>query len=66
MVGLPAFKGLRVKALVTKRVGAVTLFLPFHFCGRWGGVDLVSYTHPQGAAPIERGQIREIWGWDTA
>jgi formate dehydrogenase major subunit len=36
MKALPEFKGLRVKALVTERVGPDTVFLPFHFSGRWG------------------------------
>ena len=40
MEALPEFKGIRVKALVTERVDAETVFLPFHFSGRWGGVDL--------------------------
>ena len=47
MPALPDFKGLRVKALVTERVDHDTVFLPFHFAGRWGGVDLAPY-YPQG------------------
>ncbi|MEO7853121.1 MAG: molybdopterin-dependent oxidoreductase, partial [Rubrivivax sp.] len=31
MAAVPGFKGLRVKALVTERVNAETVFLPFHF-----------------------------------
>ena len=47
MAAVPEFKGLRVKALVTERVDAETVFLPFHFAGRWGGVDLAPY-YPAG------------------
>ncbi|MFO1216168.1 MAG: formate dehydrogenase subunit alpha [Burkholderiaceae bacterium] len=55
MAARPDFKGLRVKALVTERVGHDTVFLPFHFAGRWGGADLASY-YPQGAMPVVRGE----------
>ena len=49
MGAVPGFKGLRVKALVTERVDAGTVFLPFHFSGHWGGVDLAPY-YPDGAS----------------
>jgi formate dehydrogenase major subunit len=55
MVALPDFKGMRVKARVTERVGADTVFLPFHFSGRWGGADLLAY-YPEGAHPVVRGE----------
>ncbi len=64
---VPNFKGLRVKALVTERVNAETVFLPFHFSGRWGGVDLVQY-YPQGAAPVVRGEAvntATTYGYDS-
>jgi formate dehydrogenase major subunit len=41
--------------MVTERVDAETVFLPFHFSGRWGGVDLAPY-YPQGAKPVVRAQ----------
>ena len=46
---------MKVKALVTERVNEETVFLPFHFAGRWGGVDLGPY-YPTGAAPVVRGE----------
>jgi formate dehydrogenase major subunit len=67
MEALPEFKGLRVKALVTERVGPDTVFLPFHFAGRWGGVDLAPY-YPQGAAPVVRGEsvnTATTYGYDS-
>ena len=36
-----------VKALVTERVDRGTVWLPFHFSGRWQGVDLKPY-YPDG------------------
>jgi len=67
MAALPEFKGIRVKAQVTERVGPDTVFLPFHFSGRWGGVDLAPY-YPQGAAPIVRGEAvntATTYGYDS-
>ena len=67
MVNLPDFKGLRVKALVTERVNHETVFLPFHFAGRWGGVDLAPY-YPQGAMPVVRGEsvnASTTYGYDS-
>ncbi len=67
MAAVPEFKGLRVKALVTERVNAETVFLPFHFAGRWGGVDLAPY-YPQGAAPVVRGEAvntATTYGYDS-
>jgi formate dehydrogenase major subunit len=46
---------LRVKALVTERVGPDTCFIPFHFSGWWQGEDMLPY-YPEGAAPIVRGE----------
>jgi formate dehydrogenase major subunit len=46
---------LKVKALVTERVGPDTCFIPFHFSGWWQGQDMLSY-YPEGAAPIVRGE----------
>jgi formate dehydrogenase major subunit len=67
MAAVPEFKGLRVKALVTERVGEDTVWLPFHFSGRWGGVDLLPY-YPQGAAPVIRGEAintATTYGYDS-
>jgi formate dehydrogenase major subunit len=67
MAAVPEFKGLRVKALVTERVGEDTVFLPFHFSGRWGGMDMLPY-YPQGAAPVVRGEAvntATTYGYDS-
>ena len=41
-------RGVKVKTLVTERVGAGTVFLPFHFAGWWEGQDLLQY-YPRAA-----------------
>ena len=67
MAAVPEFKGIRVKALVTERVGEDTVFLPFHFSGRWGGMDMLPY-YPQGAAPVVRGEAvntATTYGYDS-
>jgi formate dehydrogenase major subunit len=67
MAAVPEFKGLRVKALVTERVNEETVFLPFHFAGRWGGVDLAPY-YPTGAVPVVRGEsvnTATTYGYDS-
>jgi len=67
MQALPEFKGIKVKAMVTERVDAETVFLPFHFSGRWGGVDLAPY-YPEGAAPVVRGEAvntATTYGYDS-
>ncbi len=67
MAAMPEFKGLRVRAQVTERVGADTVFLPFHFSGRWGGVDLAQY-YPEGAKPVVRGEsvnTATTYGYDS-
>jgi formate dehydrogenase major subunit len=64
---VPGFKGIRVKAMVTERVDAETVFLPFHFSGRWGGIDMAPY-YPQGAFPIVRGEAvntATTYGYDA-
>ena len=67
MAQVPGFKGIKVKALVTERVDAETVFLPFHFSGRWGGIDLAPY-YPQGAMPVVRGEAvntATTYGYDS-
>ena len=44
-----------MKTLVTERVAAGTVFLPFHFAGWWEGEDMKKYS-PDGAAPLVRGE----------
>ena len=53
-VSSPTGARLNVQALVTERVGPDTVFLPFHFSGRWQGEDMLAY-YPNGAAPVVRG-----------
>jgi len=67
MAAVPEFKGLRVKALVTERVDDSTVWMPFHFSGRWGGVDLAPY-YPAGAMPVIRGEAintATTYGYDS-
>jgi formate dehydrogenase major subunit len=40
-----------VQALVTERVGADTVFLPFHFSGRWQGKDMLKPTTRKARRP---------------
>jgi len=51
----PTKARIKVKTLVTERVGSGTVFLPFHFAGWWQGEDMKKY-YPEGAAPIVRGE----------
>jgi formate dehydrogenase major subunit len=54
-VSSPSGAKLKVKAMVTERVGPDTCFIPFHFSGWWQGEDMLGY-YPEGAAPIVRGE----------
>jgi formate dehydrogenase major subunit len=54
-VKTPTGARINVQALVTPRVDAETVFLPFHFSGRWQGADMIN-SYPKGAAPIVRGE----------
>ena len=56
-----------VRALVTERVDRETVWLPFHFSGRWQGADLKPY-YPDGAFPIVRGEsvnTATTYGYDS-
>jgi formate dehydrogenase major subunit len=53
-VSTPSGAKIKVKALVTERVGPDHVFIPFHFSGWWQGQDMLGY-YPEGAAPIVRG-----------
>jgi formate dehydrogenase major subunit len=53
--------------MVTERVAPDTVFLPFHFSGRWQGVDMLPH-YPKGAAPIVRGEAvntATTYGYDS-
>ena len=66
-VSSPTGARLQVRAQVTERVGPGTVFLPFHFAGRWQGADLKQY-YPSGAAPIVRGEAvntATTYGYDS-
>ena len=66
-VKTPSGARLNVKALVTERVDRETVFLPFHFSGRWQGVDLKSY-YPADAYPVVRGEAvntATTYGYDS-
>ena len=66
-VSSPTGARLNVQALVTERVGPDTVFLPFHFSGRWQGEDMLAY-YPNGAAPVIRGEAvntATTYGYDS-
>ncbi len=66
-VTTPTGAKLTVKALVTERVDRETVWLPFHFSGRWQGADLQQY-YPDGAAPVIRGEAvntATTYGYDS-
>ncbi|OSZ74437.1 formate dehydrogenase subunit alpha [Hydrogenophaga sp. IBVHS1] len=54
-VNTPTGARMNVQALVTERVGPDTVWLPFHFSGRWQGEDMKPY-YPDGAFPVVRGE----------
>jgi formate dehydrogenase major subunit len=66
-VSTPTGARLKVRALVTERVGPGTGFIPFHFSGWWQGKDLLD-KYPEGAAPIVRGDAVNTgttYGYDS-
>ena len=63
----PTGAKLKVKAMVTPRVGPDHAFMPFHFSGWWDGKDLKQY-YPEGAEPIVRGEAVNTgttYGYDS-
>ena len=63
----PSKPRIKVKTLVTERVAPGTVFLPFHFSGRWQGADMLAY-YPKGAVPIVRGEAvntATTYGYDS-
>jgi formate dehydrogenase major subunit len=63
----PTGARLNVQALVTERVDTGTVWMPFHFSGRWQGEDMLKY-YPKGAAPIVRGEAvntATTYGYDS-
>ncbi|MBY0342179.1 MAG: formate dehydrogenase subunit alpha, partial [Rhodocyclaceae bacterium] len=66
-VKTPTGAQLKVKAMVTERVGADTCFMPYHFSGHWMGEDMLKY-YPEGAHPIVRGEAANTattYGYDS-
>ncbi|HQU48543.1 MAG TPA: formate dehydrogenase subunit alpha, partial [Casimicrobiaceae bacterium] len=66
-VKTPTGAQLKVKALVTERVGPGTSFVPFHFSGWWMGKDMLEY-YPEGAHPVVRGEAvntATTYGYDA-
>jgi formate dehydrogenase major subunit len=66
-VKTPTGAQIKVRALVTERVGPGTSFIPFHFAGWWQGKDLLD-KYPDGAAPIVRGEAvntATTYGYDS-
>lgn len=58
---------IRVKALVTERVGRGTVFTPFHFGGHFQGEDLID-RYPEGSHPYVRGDSTNTattYGYDA-
>jgi formate dehydrogenase major subunit len=58
----------KVKALVTERVGKGVAWMPFHFGGWFGGVDLRG-NYPEGADPVVLGESANTittYGYDPA
>jgi formate dehydrogenase major subunit len=67
IVATPTGARIKVKALVTPRVGPDTAFIPLHFSGWWQGKDLKEY-YPEGAAPVVRGDAvntATTYGYDS-
>ncbi len=63
----PTGAKIKVKAMVTERVGPDTAFMPFHFSGWWQGKDIKEF-YPDGAAPIVRGEAvntATTYGYDS-
>jgi formate dehydrogenase major subunit len=63
----PTGARLNVQAMVTERVGPDTVWMPFHFSGRWQGADMLAH-YPKGAAPVVRGEAvntATTYGYDS-
>ncbi len=54
-VKTPSGARIKVKAMLTERVDRETVFLPFHFAGKWQGEDISSH-YPEGARPMVVGE----------
>jgi formate dehydrogenase major subunit len=66
-VATPEGARIRVRALVTPRVGAGTVFIPFHFAGWWQGSDITN-RYPEGTVPFVAGESANTattYGYDV-
>jgi formate dehydrogenase major subunit len=66
-VKTPTGAQLKVKAVLTERVGPGTTFIPFHFSGWWMGKDMLEF-YPEDAHPIVRGEAvntATTYGYDV-
>jgi formate dehydrogenase major subunit len=66
-VKTPTGAQIKVKAMVTERVGSGTTFIPFHFSGWWQGKDRLE-NYPDGSAPIVRAEAvntATTYGYDS-
>jgi formate dehydrogenase major subunit len=54
-VKTPTGARMKVRAMVTERVGPGTTFVPYHFAGWWEGKDRLE-KYPEGMAPFVRGE----------
>jgi formate dehydrogenase major subunit len=66
-VKTPTGAQLKMRAMVTPRVGPGTSFVPYHFAGWWQGVDRLAH-YPEGMAPIVRGEALNTattYGYDA-
>ena len=66
-VKTPSGARIKVMAMVTERVDRETVFLPFHFAGKWQGADISTY-YPEGARPLVAGEevnTATTYGYDS-
>jgi formate dehydrogenase major subunit len=66
-VTTPTGAKITVKAMLTERVDRETVWMPFHFSGRWQGADMLAY-YPDGAHPVIRGEAintATTYGYDS-
>ncbi|HEX4926382.1 MAG TPA: formate dehydrogenase subunit alpha [Burkholderiales bacterium] len=63
----PTGAKLKLRAMVTERVGDDTVFVPFHFSGWWQGKKMLDY-YPEGAHPYVLGEAintATTYGYDV-
>jgi formate dehydrogenase major subunit len=63
----PEGGSIKIKAMVTPRVGRGVIWTPFHFGGWFQGEDLLA-RYPEGTAPIVRGEAcntATTYGYDS-